>query len=100
MQKKWIGQARKTLREFPTNRKFPYLEVAMLWNEGRTLSEIAKAIGRLDDSKDKTHTLRAFITKMHKGYVDADGRVVRLPYRRRANQPDFPHEAAGEMSIE
>ena len=63
-------------------RKFPYLEVARLWNEGTmTTREIAKAIGYLDEGKDCTHTLRTFLTKMHAGYPDANGQKAKLPYR-------------------
>jgi hypothetical protein len=64
-------------------RKFPYLEVARLWNEGKTQRQIAAAIGYLDESKDCTHTLRTFLTKMHAGYPDATGQRVKLPYRAR-----------------
>ena len=63
-------------------RKFPYLEVARLWNEGTmTTKEIAKAVGYLDEGKDCTHTLRTFLTKMHAGYPDANGQKAKLPYR-------------------
>lgn len=63
-------------------RRFPYIEVARLWNEGMTTREIAKTVGYLDDKKDCTHTMRTFLTKMHDpGYIDATGHRVKLPYR-------------------
>jgi hypothetical protein len=67
-------------------RRFPYLECARLWNEGKTQREIAEALGYLDESKEgnaQTHALRTFITKMHDpGYFDPNrGELVQLPYR-------------------
>jgi hypothetical protein len=64
-------------------RKFPYAEVARLWAEGRTTKEIAIAIDRIDhdNPKDPTHTVRTFLTKMHRGYPDSNGNIVKLPYR-------------------
>jgi len=64
--------------------KFPYPEVANLWNEGKTISEIAHAIGRIDinNPRDPYHSLRNFLRIMHKfGYVDETGRRVKLPHR-------------------
>lgn len=67
-------------------RKFPYVEVARMWGEGLTQREIAAAIGRLDDRKDCTHTLRTFLTKMFKGYPDEQGNIVQLPYRSKSKK--------------
>ncbi len=63
--------------------RFPYREVAKLWHEGKTISEIAHAIGRFEDNKkDPCHSLRNFLRVMHQhGYVDASGQRVKLPYR-------------------
>jgi hypothetical protein len=64
--------------------KFPYLEVAKLWNEGRTIPEIAHAIGRIDTNnpRDPYHSLRNFLRIMHKtGYLDETGQRVKLPHR-------------------
>jgi hypothetical protein len=64
---------------------FPYLRVAKLWQRGKTIAQIAKAVGRIDrrrDDGDQYHSLRNFLRIMHaKGYKSADGEVVRLPYR-------------------
>jgi hypothetical protein len=30
---------------------------------------------------DKFHSLRIFLSKMHKGYKNTEGKVVKLPYR-------------------
>lgn len=65
-------------------RKFPYGEVAKLWDEGKSLREIATQIGYLDPGKDCTHTVRTFLTKMHAGYIDDNGNKVVLPYRDRS----------------
>ena len=65
-------------------RKFPYQEVARLWAEGKTQLQIAEAIGRVDSITNRggrTHTLRTFLTKMHAGYKDENGNIVKLPYR-------------------
>lgn len=68
-----------------TKRKpFPYVRVARLWKNGRTIAETGERIGYVDrgrDDGDKFHTLRCFLTRMHKGYRDAKGDIVRLPYR-------------------
>ena len=59
--------------------RFPYREVAKLWHEGKTISEIAHAIGRFEDNKkDPCHSLRNFLRVMHQhGYVDASGQRVK-----------------------
>jgi hypothetical protein len=66
----------------PTKRRpFPYVRVAKLWTKGRTIAEIAKAIDRVGAGKDPHHGLRVVLTRMHKGYKGADGKLVKLPYR-------------------
>jgi hypothetical protein len=64
-------------------RPFPYLKVARLWDKNKTIAEIARATGRVDkrNPKDPYHSLRNFLRVMHIGYMDATGRMVRLPYR-------------------
>ena len=65
-------------------RAFPYARVARLWANGRTIAEIGERIGYVDggrDDGDRFHTLRNFLMRMHKGYRDRDGKLVRLPYR-------------------
>lgn len=64
-------------------RQFPYNKVADLWNDGKTISEIAHTVGWFEsDKRDPCHSLRNFLRVMHqKGYMDASGRRVKLPYR-------------------
>ena len=64
--------------------RFPYDLVAKLWAKGKTIAEIAERIGRIDLSRedgDKYHTMRVFLMRMHAGYKDRDGKIVKLPYR-------------------
>jgi hypothetical protein len=63
---------------------FPYDLVARLWARGKTIAEIAELIGRIDQNRedgDKYHTLRVFLMRMHAGYKDRSGKIVKLPYR-------------------
>jgi hypothetical protein len=63
---------------------FPYDLVARLWAKGKTIAEIAERIGRIDQNRedgDKYHTLRVFLMRMHAGYKDRSGNIVKLPYR-------------------
>ena len=63
---------------------FPYDLVARLWAKGKTIAEIAERIGRIDRNRedgDKYHTMRVFLMRMHAGYKDRDGKIVKLPYR-------------------
>jgi hypothetical protein len=63
---------------------FPYELVAKLWAQGKTIAEIAQRIGRIDRNRedgDKYHTMRVFLMRMHAGYKDSCGKVVKLPYR-------------------
>ena len=62
-------------------RLFPYEKVADLWEQGKTIPEIAKAIGRVGKGDDPYHALRVALTKMHKGYKNAEGNIVKLPHR-------------------
>jgi hypothetical protein len=63
---------------------FPYDLVAGLWAQGKTIAEIAHRIGRIDRNRedgDKYHTMRVFLMRMHAGYKDRSGKIVKLPYR-------------------
>src|SRR5438477_6818057 len=66
-------------------RTFPYLKVAKMWEKGMTIGRIARATKRVDKENangDLYHSLRNFLYRMHThGYRDANGRLVRLPYR-------------------
>ncbi len=73
--------ARPAKRKRATSRPFPYEQVAKMWAQEKTIPEIAKAIGRVGKGDDKFHALRIFLSKMHKGYRNAEGNVVKLPYR-------------------
>jgi hypothetical protein len=52
-----------------------------MWAQEKTIPEIAKAIGRVGKGDDPYHSLRVALSKMHKGYQDTQGNVVKLPYR-------------------
>ena len=65
------------------NRPFPYQRVAKMWKTGMTIARIARAINRVDKNNpgDPYHSLRNFLCRMHKGYTNGKGRVVKLPHR-------------------
>jgi len=73
------------LKKRSKRKPFPYLKVAELWEKGKTISEIAKAIGRTDKRRedgDQYHSLRNFLRRMHAiGYTNAQGELTKLPYR-------------------
>jgi hypothetical protein len=73
--------ARSAKRKRATNRPFPYEQVAKMWAQEKTIPEIANAICRVGKGDDKLHALRIFLTKMHKGYKNTEGIIVKLPYR-------------------
>jgi hypothetical protein len=64
-------------------RPFPYERVAKMWEKGMTIARIAIAIDRVDkdNPRDPYHSLRNFLSRMHKGYTNGKGRVVKLPHR-------------------
>lgn len=73
--------ARPAKRKRATNRTFPYEQVAKLWTLKKTIPEIARAIGRVGEGDDPYHSLRVALTRMHKGYKNSNGDVVKLPHR-------------------
>jgi hypothetical protein len=73
--------ARPAKRKRATSRPFPYAEVAEMWEQGKTIPEIAKAVGRVGKGDDPYHSLRVALTKMHKGYKDQSGNIATLPHR-------------------
>jgi hypothetical protein len=62
-------------------RPFPYAKVAEMWVLKKTIPEIAKAIGRVGKGDDPYHSLRVSLSKMHRGYKNSEGNIVKLPYR-------------------
>jgi len=66
-----------------SRRLFPRAKIAKLWAERKTIATIARAIGRVDNDnpKDPYHSLRNCLHRMHKGYRDQQGVVVKLPHR-------------------
>lgn len=68
-------------RKRATSRLFPYAKVAEMWAQKKTIPEIAKAIGRVGKGDDPYHSLRVALTRMHKGYKNAEGKVAKLPHR-------------------
>lgn len=77
-----------TRKQKRPRRAFPYLEVAKMWAEGHSIAFIAHAIDRVDKSnpRDPYHSLRNFLFRMHKGYRNERGRMVRLPHRISRNR--------------
>jgi hypothetical protein len=72
----------RTAKHKPAKRRaFPYQKVATLWAQEKTIPEIAKAVGRVGKGDDPYHSLRVGLTKMHKGYKNAEGNIVKLPHR-------------------
>ena len=71
---------RKQRRQY---RPFPYLRVAKMWKTGMTIPQIARAVNRVDKNNpsDPYHSLRNFLCRMHKGYANGRGRIVKLPHR-------------------
>ncbi len=72
---------KKAVKKRTERRAFPYAKVAKLWADGKTIAEIAEAIDRVGEGKDPYHSLRVVLTRMHKGYRDFKGNVVKLPHR-------------------
>lgn len=64
-------------------RPFPYARIARMWSAKKTIAQIARAIGRFDKKNPKRslHAVRDCLRRMHKGYVDARGHLVKLPHR-------------------
>jgi hypothetical protein len=73
--------SRPAERKRATRRAFPYPKVAEMWAQEKTIPEIATAIDRVGKGDDRFHALRIFLSKMHKGYKNTEGKVVKLPYR-------------------
>jgi hypothetical protein len=71
---------RQRRREY---RSFPYQRVAKMWKRGMTIAQIARAVNRVDKNNpnDPFHSLRNFLYRMHKGYTNGNGRIVKLPHR-------------------
>jgi hypothetical protein len=81
LSKKVKKSARPKKRKRATSRPFPYAKVAEMWAQEKTIPEIAKAIDRVGEGDDPYHALRVALTKMHKGYKNSTGDVVKLPHR-------------------
>ena len=90
--------ARSAKRKRATSRPFPYAKVAEMWEQEKTIPEIAKAIRRVGEGDDKFHALRIFLTKMHKGYRDAEGKILKLPYRVSATTVKLATKAGRKAS--
>lgn len=64
-------------------RKFPLDRIAKLWSAKKTITQITRAIGRFDEKNPvrSLHAVRDCLRRMHNGYVDAQGNLVKLPHR-------------------
>jgi hypothetical protein len=72
------------LKKKSVRKPFPYLKVAKLWADGKTIAQIAAAIRRIDKGRedgDRYHSLRNFLRRMHVGYSNEHGVITKLPYR-------------------
>jgi hypothetical protein len=79
-----MTKAAKTLKKASNaakRRAFPYERVAKMWAQGKKIAQIAKATGRVGKGDDPYRALRIALTRMHKGYKNAEGNIVKLPYR-------------------
>lgn len=76
-----VSRKRKLPARRAKRRPFPYDKVALLWQQGKTIAQIAAAIDRVGTGKDPYHSLRVVLTRMHKGYKNAAGKLVKLPHR-------------------
>ncbi len=81
MKQSKVSTKSKGTKKRAKRRPFPYEKVAAMWSEGKTLTEIATAIGRVGKGKDPYHALRVSLTKMHAGWIDENGKQQRLPHR-------------------
>jgi hypothetical protein len=79
---KTLKKSARTAKHKPTKRRpFPYEKIAELWGQEKTIPEIAKAVSRVGKGDDPYHAMRVALTKMHKGYKNAKGEIVKLPHR-------------------
>jgi hypothetical protein len=86
--KKARKAVKKAARKKATNAKkklkrgeFPYQQVLKMWNAGKTLETIARAVDRYQPkADDPLRSFRISLTRFHKG-VRINGRLVKLPYR-------------------
>jgi hypothetical protein len=62
-------------------RPVPYARVEKMWAAGRSIREIAKSIRRTGKGDDPYHAMRVILSLMHRGYRNATGKRVKLPYR-------------------
>jgi hypothetical protein len=67
------------------NQPIPFLKIAKLYTEGKTMEQIAKAIDRYNESyPDPTKSVRAIVSGMiTKGYTNDADKVVKLKKRAR-----------------
>jgi hypothetical protein len=79
---KTLKKSARTAKPQPTKRRpFPYEKGAELWAQEKTIPEIAKVIGRVGEGSDPHHAMRVALSKMHKGYKNDEGDIVKLPHR-------------------
>lgn len=71
------------IRRCKQRKPFPYGRVERMWEQNKTIAQIAHAIGRVDKDnlKDPYPSVRNFLYRMHKGRRNEDGNIVKLPHR-------------------
>jgi len=76
-----VSNAIKSAKRRRQRRGFPYVRVARMWKQGKTIKEIAYAIGMIDkhNKKDPCHSIRNFLYRMRRfGYNNEHGNRVKL----------------------
>lgn len=71
------GTKKRAYRPFPLDR------IARMWSAKKTIAQITRAIGRFDKKNPvrSLHAVRDCLRRMHMGYVNERGRLVKLPHR-------------------
>jgi hypothetical protein len=57
--------------------------VEKMWSEDKKIPEMARAVDLVDanNPRDPYHSFRNLLYRMHKGYRNQDGQIVKLPHR-------------------
>ena len=81
--KKASSAPKKVAKPKSKRRPFPYSKVAKLWAAGKTIPEIAEAIGRVGKGKDRAATVGTTriiekIVDVHQDSIKGPANAVRL----------------------
>lgn len=95
--KKTKKQVAKKAAKPRKHEPIPFEKIAKLYQEGKSMEQIAKAVNRWNaDSPDSSKSLRAIVSNMiTKGYRNKDGKLIRLKKRPRGKvEPKAVKKAA------